>query len=123
MGLNLNNIPSLDISNFLDRYQYESNIIYSPYVKPFLHAINTLINNSQTIPMTQRYMYRPDYVSFDYYGTVNLWYMIMKVNNVYSIVNFNMPNIIVPNNDIVMSILSKYKANSEIKNPVTPVGG
>lgn len=118
----MSSVSSFDMSNFMNKYQIGQYIIYSPYIKPFLTSFNTLINNSQTINMTQRYMYRPDYVSYDYYGTTDLWYLIMRVNNVYSIIKFNMNTIIVPNYDIVTSILAKSKASGTINNIVSNGG-
>lgn len=111
---------STDISNYCSVFQSGNFLFSSPYIKPLVKGYNTLIYNSTTIPMTERYMYRPDYVSYDYYNTCNLWYVILYVNDVQSITQFNIRNIIVPNLSIINTLYSQNKVNTNVINQLVP---
>ncbi len=114
----VNVISSNDISNYTKLYQYNNIVFPSLYINALIKGYNTLKYNSQTINMIQRYMYRPDYVSYDYYGTTVLAYMIMYINDVMSVTQFNIQNIIVPNASTVSKVLSQNKVNTSDINPV-----
>lgn len=116
----VNVISSNDISNYTKLYQYNNIVFPSLYINALIKGYNTLKYNSQNINMNQRYMYRPDYVSYDYYGTTVLAYMILYINDVMSITQFNIQNIIVPNASTVSKVLSQNKVNTSDINPVVP---
>jgi len=55
-----------------------------------------LFRNSIQKQFEQKYVMRPDYLSFDEYGTVALAQLLMYINNVSCIENFNLDTVIVP---------------------------
>jgi hypothetical protein len=61
--------------------------------------------------MDDKYMYRPDYLALDYWGTTDLWYLLLWINSMSSVHDFTQKNIkILPVNQInlLMNILNKY---------------
>lgn len=64
-----------------------------------------LLIESEKVDFLPRWIYRPDYTSFDYYGTVNHWSLILFVNRINSIENFiNLDYILIPDPIIVLEI-------------------
>jgi len=57
---------------------------------------------------------RPDYVSYDYYGTTNLAFLIMYINNCTCALEFTKDVILVPDLDIVTYVLTKSKVPKEL---------
>jgi hypothetical protein len=110
----IKSISVYDINNYTDKYQIGDYIISSPYIKSLSKYYPTLLYNSETIPMNSRYMYRPDYVSYDYYNTTSLWYVILYMNNIQTMCRFNIPNIIVPNWETLNTIMSQTKVDTSI---------
>ena len=47
---------------------------------------------------------KPDYLSHDEYGSVMLDYLLMYVNNVFSLEEFNLDSVIVPNFSAIVDI-------------------
>jgi hypothetical protein len=58
---------------------------------------------------------RPDYLSYDEYGTVTLWPLLLFINNVSSIEEFTLPSVIIPT---YASILQISRFNELNVNPV-----
>lgn len=74
-----------------------------------------LLQHSQKIHLKHEWKYRPDYVSYEYYGTTNWWQLILWINNVNAIEYFNHDEIIVPDIDSVNAIQNEvYSHNSYI---------
>lgn len=63
-----------------------------------------LLANSTIEQMTPRWKYRPDYLSYDKYGTTAWWQMLMWLNNIKSIEYFTEDTVIVPTSDAVAKI-------------------
>ena len=87
---------------------------------PFLERYRYMIlAGSETIVMKPRWKLRPDYVSYDHYQTTSLDFLILYINNVFSIVDFNMEYVIVPNMAIVTELISinmsEYPERNTIK--------
>jgi len=56
--------------------------------------------------------YRPDLVSLEYYKTTQLWFVILYVNEVQSITEFNnilVPEIKVPMYEVVVPLIQRLK--------------
>ncbi len=106
----------LDISKMCDRFK-TSNDIFS-FDSPFLETIEKniyfLLRHSTTQTFESKYKYRPDYLSYDAYGTVVLAQLLMYVNSVQTIEDFNLQEVIVPSKDSVIQIL---KDNFPEKDP------
>jgi hypothetical protein len=88
------------------RYKTNSGIYTFP--SPSLWTIQKnlfyLASNSVLIEFEPKYKMRPDYLSYDEYGTVALWYMLMYVNSVYSIEDFDLESVILPRMEAIVAI-------------------
>lgn len=67
-----------------------------------------LLRNSSLEKFEPKYKYRPDYLSFDKYGTTVLWQLILYVNGVRSVEDFNLDEVVIPS---VQSIVEINKDN------------
>jgi len=102
------NIQSpLDIEKFGNRYKTEND--YFTFPDPNLTTLDKnlyyLLKHSEEVPFESKYTYRPDYMSFDYYGTVILWEMLLYINNVFSVEDFDLDRVVIPSLDAVTFIL------------------
>ena len=97
---------AIDIDKMSDRYRTENG--YFTFSSPTLWTIEKnlfyLLRNSVRKEFEQKYIMRPSYVSFDEYGTVVLDKLLMFVNNVTCIENFNLDSIILPTFDAIVEI-------------------
>jgi len=57
-----------------------------------LRYINSTKDNYIEVNFITRYNYRPDLLSLDYYGVDSFSTLILSVNNIKSILNFNIKN-------------------------------
>jgi len=107
---------SVDIDNFRKRYK-TSNGLYT-FPSPSLSTIDKnifyLLRNSKEIELDSKYIMKPEYLSWDEYGTPALWQLLMYVNNIFSKEEFNTPMIIIPSfTSIITAIQDNYpKKNS-----------
>jgi len=96
----------LDVDSFSPRYK-TLNGLYT-FTSPSLWTLEknyyVLLNNSIEIDFNSRYKYKPSYLSFDYYKTVALEYLLMYVNNVYSTEDFDLITVIIPSIDTIINI-------------------
>jgi hypothetical protein len=102
------NIKSpLDFERFSQRFKTDNDLFTFP--DPNLQTIEKnlyyLLRHSEEKKFESKYRYRPDYMSFDYYGTVILWQLLMYVNSVFSVEDFNLDVVIIPSLDAVTFIL------------------
>jgi len=97
----------LDIEKFGPRWKTENNLFTFP--DPNLLTLDKnlyyLLRNSEEIAFEAQYKYRPDYLSYDYYGTVILWEMLLYINNVFSIEDFDLDTVVVPSLDAVNFVI------------------
>lgn len=97
----------LDIEKFGPRYKTEND--YFTFPDPNLFTLDKnlyyLLRHSEEVKFEGKYKYRPDYMSFDYYGTTVLWEMILYVNNVFSIEDFDLDTVVIPSLDAVTYII------------------
>ncbi len=64
----------------------------------------TLLKNSVTKPLTPLRYYRPDYVSYEEYGTINLWAMLLFINDIPTIEDFDVEHIKIPSKSSIMKL-------------------
>jgi len=99
---------SLDIEKFGKRYKTTSG--YYTFPDPNLEVLDRylffLLKNSVEIDFDKKYKYRPDYLSYDQYGTTMLWQLLMYINNVPSILDFDLMKVVIPSLDAITDILS-----------------
>lgn len=97
---------SIDIDNFADRYKTFNN--YFSFTSPNLSVIEKhlfyLLRNSKEILFDQKYKWRPDYLSYDEYGTVALKELLMYINGVQCIEEFDLSNVVIPDFSAIVNI-------------------
>lgn len=97
----------LDIEKFGQRWKTENDLFTFP--DPNLLTLDKnlyyLLRHSDEVPFESKYKYRPDYLSYDYYGTVILWELILYVNNVFSVEDFDLNTVIIPSLEAVTFII------------------
>lgn len=97
----------LDISKMSDRYKTSNGLFSfnSPSLTTIEKNLYYLLRQSKTVEFNSKYKYRPDYLSFDEYGTVVLSQLLMYVNNVQTIEDFDLKEVIIPEKDAIVQIL------------------
>lgn len=97
------NIRTDTVIKGFSRYK-ESEVIYWGEQKriafgTYLRKSYTLTNKEKVMLITPGVEYRPDLVSYDVYGTVDMWWKIMEVNKIYDVYDFKSGiTIILPDN-------------------------
>jgi len=107
---------AIDVNFSGNRYQTENGLYTFP--APELATIDKhlyfLLTHSTQKQFEQKYIMRPDYLSYDEYQTVSLSQLLMYVNNVMSIEQFNLEVVVVP----AMSAIVDMLQDKFIKQPV-----
>lgn len=107
---------SVDIDNMRKRYKTSNE--YFTFPSPSLDTINKnlfyLLRNSQEVEFNTKYTMKPEYLSFDEYGTTSLWQLLMYVNNVFCKEEFNLSTVVIPS---FTSIVTITQDNYPKKNP------
>ena len=97
----------LDFEKFSQRFKTENDLYSFP--DPNLETIDKnlfyLLRNSQEVKFESKYKYRPDYLSYDYYGTTSLSNLLMYVNGIFSIEEFDLETVVVPSLQSITFIL------------------
>ena len=87
------------VKNIIDDYLYELSY----------QAVSIQLTDAEFI----KYKYKPKLLSSDVYGTTDLYYMLLKLNNLYSIKQFNInPVLMLKKNDITTLLANIYNAES-----------
>lgn len=64
-----------------------------------------LLENTVVVTLTDdeylKYRFKPKVLSFDLYGTIELHYLLLRLNNVYSVINFDFTELRVFNTNIL----------------------
>ena len=96
----------IDIDNMGQRYKTDSE--YYTFTSPSLWVLEKhlfyLLRNSKQVDFEQQYKMRPDYLSFDEYGTVILAQLLMYVNGVMCIEEFSLDTVVIPTFQSIMDI-------------------
>ena len=96
----------LDISKMGTKYRTENK--YYVFQSPTLETIEKnyfwLLRNSKIKKFNQKYRFRPDYLSHKEYGTPMLWQLLMFINGVFSVEEFDLVEVIIPALEIIMEI-------------------
>ena len=91
---------AIDFEKQSDRYKTEND--YFTFPDPNIEVLEKylyyLLKNSKEIEFNNSvYQYRPDYVSYDFYGVPNLDKLIMFVNGIRTVEEFvNLKTVLVP---------------------------
>jgi hypothetical protein len=96
----------LDISKMGTKYRTENK--YYVFQSPTLETIEKnyfwLLRNSKIKKFNQKYRFRPDYLSNKEYGTPMLWQLLMFINGVFSVEEFDLVEVIIPALEVIMEI-------------------
>jgi len=86
------------IERMATRYKTDNNLFSFP--SPTLETIEKylffLLKHSTVKIMDAKYRYKPDYLSYDEYGTVILWELLMYVNSIFAVEDFDLKEVVVP---------------------------
>jgi len=98
---------SVDINFYGNRYKTDNGLYTFP--APTLETIDKnlyyLSKHSILKDFDRQYLMRPDYMSFDQYGTVALAQLLMYVNGVFSLEQFSLDKIYIPSFASIIEIL------------------
>lgn len=106
----------LDIERFTRRYKTGNDyfIFPSPSLEVIEKNLFFLLRNSVEKEFNAKYRFRPDYLSFDEYGTPILWQMLMYVNSIFSVEDFDLSRVLVPSFQSVTDILPNLIPEQEV---------
>lgn len=97
---------SVDIDNMRLRYKTESGIFSFP--SPSVYTIDKnifyLLKNSKEVEFNSKYIMKPEYLSYDEYGTISLWQLLMYVNNIFSKEDFDLSTVVIPSFSSIITI-------------------
>ena len=102
-----NKIIPINIDYMGVRYRTTDNKFIFPSPAFWLVEKNLffLAANSVKKQFDQKYIMRPDYLSYDEYDTVILAPLLMYVNRVFSVEDFNLNEVIIPEMSYIVEIL------------------
>ena len=85
----------------------------SPYLLAYEKYRHFLLANSIKKKLVPQYFYRPDYLSYDIYGTTIFWTVLLFINNVTCLEEFKIDEVYIPT---YFSISAMSELNEEEKN-------
>lgn len=96
-----------DISKMADRYKTENGLFsfQSPTLETIEKNIYFLLRNSTIEKFESKYRFKPDYLSYDRYGTPILDQLLLYVNSVQTVEDFNLQEVIIPTKQAVIEML------------------
>jgi len=108
----------VNIDNMAERYKTTST--YYTFTSPDLWTIEKnlfyLLRYSTQKQFEPKYKMRPDYLSYDEYGTVQMAHLLMYVNGVGCIEDFSLVTVVVPSYSAIVAItkdkFSKQKTDN-----------
>jgi len=106
-----------DISKMSEIYKTTNG--YYTFQSPSLDTINKyfyyLLRYSKELKFDKKYKYRPDYLSYDQYGTVTLDQLLLYVNGISSPEDFDLITVFVPEKEAVIEILQDNFREKDIE--------
>jgi hypothetical protein len=120
----LYSVLNSDIDRYRGRYKtYEEQLdgkrISISFVTPSLTIYDRfrfyILQHSTKKHLTLKNKYRPDYVSYEEYGTTNWWTLILYINDIPCIEEFDKDDILVPSLDCIIKLTEFYSEIQEIK--------
>ena len=104
------------IEKMSPRYKTENNLFSftSPSLDTVEEYIFFLLRNSTVKNMDSKYRWKPDYLSYDEYGTPILWQLLMYINQVFSVEDFNLKEVIIPSKAAIIEITQSNFAKKDV---------
>jgi len=105
----------LDIDKMAIRYKTNNGIytFTSPQIKKLESNVFYLLKESKQVQMSREYVYKPEYLSYDEYGTVVLAKVLMYVNGIYTPEEFDLDIVSIPSMSAIMKVASKKISNTK----------
>lgn len=113
-----------DIDRYRGKYktkedQVNGDVINISFVSPTFKIFDDyrffILQNCTKKKVSLSNMYRPDYVSYEEYGTTNWWQLLMYINNIPSLDQFTKEEILVPNKDCIYKLEEMASKGLEFK--------
>lgn len=83
-----------------------------------------LLDKAKEVEFKDSYNYKPSFVAYDYYGDINLGYLILYVNDFYckrEFVNKRKHTLLIPDKNSILNLYKFQQQNSKVINrSVTP---
>lgn len=106
----------IEIDNFADTYKTADGAY--TFTSPTLWIIEKnlyhLLKNSTQKQFNPKYVMRPDYLSYDEYGTVVLNQLLMYVNGVYCIEEFDLQTVIIPDFQVIIEMTQEKFTTKDV---------
>lgn len=106
---------AVDIDRMSDQYITVNELFTFP--SPALWTIEKnlfyLLKNSRQVEFDRKYIYRPDYLSYDEYGTVALADLLMYVNGIGCLEKFSLDKVVIPSYDAIVTICTDKFSKKE----------
>lgn len=107
-----------DVDNHRRRLLKDSGNVQVRFISPIITTFEKyrffLLKESEIRDLKQKYFFRPDYLSFDEYGTTVLWPLILYINDIPSLEEFNKEEILLPSFDSILEIAKFNELNSVV---------
>lgn len=108
----------IDFERMGERFKTE-NELYTfpdPNLRTLEENLFYLLRNATELVFKPRYNFKPEYLSYDVYGTPALGQVLMFVNNIGSVEDFfNLPKVVIPSLDSITAILTDIFPEEEIE--------
>lgn len=108
---------AIDPNFYGERYKTVNGIYTFP--SPTLEALDKnlyyLLKNSKEKEFDRKYRQRPDYLSFDEYGTVQLAQLLMYVNGVPTIEEFDLDKVVIPSYSSIIEMLRDKFSKQDVE--------
>ena len=110
----------INLDYFTNRYKTTNQ--YFIFSSPVLWTIDKnlyyLLRNSEEKTFETKYKMRPDYLSFDEYGTTILGQVLMYVNGVFCIEDFDLDKVYIPTLKSISDILQDKIPSQTVDNVI-----
>lgn len=116
----LYSMPIQDVDHTGKPINYLVNFV-SPYITTYERNRYYLLANSEIKKVPESYYYRPDYMSYKEYKTTNYWTLLLFINNISLIEEFDKPEIYVPSLASVLSLntqIDDFRKVESLNNPL-----
>jgi hypothetical protein len=108
----------IDFERMGERFKTD-NELYTfpdPNLRTLEENLFYLLRNATELVFKPRYNFRPEYLSYDIYGTPALAPILLFVNNIASVEDFyNLPKIVIPSLDAITTILPDIFPEQDIE--------
>jgi len=106
----------IDVDKHRRRYLKRIGNVSIKFISPIIETYEKfrwfILKNSVLKDVPTKYFYRPDYFSYQEYGTTTLWTLLLFINDMRSIEEFKVSEILVPDYGSVLEIVKFNELSS-----------